>query len=69
MFVNRKLVFLFIIYYVLIRVPGLPAWVYFLPLLAMEVALVAGLLLDGVPALPFLAAAVYLIYRAGRGDP
>lgn len=59
-------VFLFVIYYALVRAPGLPAWVYFLPFLAMEVALVAGLLLNGVPALPFLAAAVYLIYRAAK---
>lgn len=60
------LVFLFLIYYTLVRVPGLPTWAYFLPLLAMEAALVAGLLLNGVPALPFLAAAVYLIYRAEK---
>lgn len=59
-------VFLFVIYYTLVRLPGLPGWVYLVPLLALEVALVAGLLLDGVPALPFLAAAVYLIYRAEK---
>lgn len=59
-------VFLFVVYYALVRLPGLPGWVYLVPLLATEVALVAGLLLDGVPALPFLAAAVYLIYRAEK---
>lgn len=60
------LVFLFVIYYALVRLPSLPALLYFLPLLALEVALVAGLLLNGVPALPFLTAAVYLIYRAEK---